>query len=100
MFHFNDDAAVNLQLLLLCPDTNTVQCTQNPDTIIMMMHDENDDINLTPFLPMEMIIQMNFRSNGELFPRLVSTPMLVELMQIQPIRNHEDNPKTYPWVNI
>ena len=87
MFHFNDDPTLNLQLILFDPETNVLRRTQNPDTISLMMDKSNDDVNVVPFLPMDVIIQMHFRSTGELFPRLVSTPQLSELAQIQPIRN-------------
>ena len=68
--------------------TNQIQCIQNPTTITMAMCEENDDVNIIPLLPLDVLLHIMFRGNGPLLPRMIATPSLSELEDFKPIKTN------------
>ena len=85
VFHLANGNVI-LQLILFNPGTGQSQCIQNVDSIILTLDGDNDDVNIVPFLPLDILLHLLIRGAGQIIPRMVITPSLSEIMKIRPIK--------------
>ena len=50
------------------------------------MDSENDDVNIVPFLPLDMLLHLLIRGQGPIIPKMIITPSLLEIQKIRPIK--------------
>ena len=69
-------------MLVANAKTGKRQYLQDAEAIELLLHEENDDVNIVPFLPMDMLLNAMFR-NGNFYPRIMATPTLNDAMEMR-----------------